>query len=794
MTALRSCASLLCLALLLGCSSAAERDAGARAEARAALERGDRAEALAALRGAPADETSPEALLDRAALLTSAGETAQAVWLLEGAVKRHPGRADLSLGLGRLALMVDNATAARDAVRGIPPGSEHHAAALLVTAQAELLLGSLERALEVLKEAERLYPERLEARLVRVSTLATERRLAEARALLEETKRAHAPESLAAEIREPLRRLDVTLLSAQAEQGEGEAAIAGLRALLAEDPGNAQVWQALVNALWRERRPGEALETVEKALAEDPARLALYPLAATLNAALGKPEEAERVLRALIERSPTASSYGVLAQLFANRRETPRVLETWSAAAAALPEDPVVARLQAEALLDAGRPDEAEREIARFRKLAPRDLHGEFLRARLELARDDARGARQRLEKLVPELDQAYTQYWLGQALERQGDTAGAERRYALAMARNPADPGLYAPLIRLAQLRGDWREAAATAQLLVRRQPGLPEGWAALAGALLNLGAGEDLEKVAKSFAGLFPDRPEAALFVARALRVRGKYDAALEELAAIEKRLGASPDLAGERALVLGLAGRVQEGIDALEQPLRESPDAAVLYATRAALLYGAGRGEEGAQATDRALELAPDDPSPLRSRAEFRAATGANDAARADCERYLKLRPDDAGVHFILGAVNHQAGRRGEAITAYRRAAELDDTAWQPRNNLAVLLADGDPKAALEVAQQAYALAPANADVLDTLGWLYLAADRVDRSISLLEDARRAAPANPEIRLHLALAYQKAGRGADARPLLAALRDDAAGPPEIRARAEEALRSLP
>jgi tetratricopeptide (TPR) repeat protein len=794
MTFLCRSAALACLLALLACSSAAERDARARTDARKELEGGDRSAALAALREADPDETSPEALLDRAALLAAAGETAQAVWLLESAVKRHPGRAELAIALARLSLVVDNATAARAAVQAIPPGSEHHATALVLTAQAELMLGSLDRALEVLQEAERLYPERLEARLVRISTLATERRLGEARALLADTKRAHAPDALSKENRDALRRLDVVLLAAQSEQGEGAAAVAGLRALVAEDPSDALAWQALVNALLRERRPAEALEAVEQGLAEDAGRLPLYPLSAALYESLGKPEAAERALRAAIERSSSASTWALLSRLFRDRRDTARELETWSEAAAALPDDPLVARYRSEALLDAGRADDAAREIERFRALAPSDLHGEFLRARLDLVRQDAPAAQKRLEKLVPELDQAYTQYWLGRALEAQGDTAGATRRYALAMARNPADPGLYERLIRLAQLRGDWREAAATAQLLVQRQPGVPEGWSALVTALVNLGAGEDLEKVARSYAALYPKRPDAALAVARALRVRGQHAAALDELAAIEKRLGASPELAAERALTLGLAGRVGEGIAALEQPLRDTPDSAVLHATLASLLFSAGRGDEGAREVDRALALAPDDPAPLRVRAEYRAATGAFDAARADCDRYLTLRPDDPGAHFILGLVSQQTGRREGAIAAYRRAAELDKTAWQPRNNLALLLADGDPKAALDAAQQAFAIAPANPDVLDTLGWLYLAAGRTDRSISLLEDAHRAAPANAETRLHLALAYQKAGRAGDARPLLVALSGDAAGPPEIRAQAEEALRSLP
>jgi tetratricopeptide (TPR) repeat protein len=795
MPALRT-AALLALVLLVACSSTEERSARARAEARAALERGDRLAALEALRGVSDEGEPPEALLDHAALLASAGETARAAWLLEQAVRRSPEQAGLRVALGQLALAVENPSAARDAVQPVPATAPEHPAALVVLAQAELKLGSLERALAVLEEAERRYPERLEARLVRVAVLATERRYAEARALLEETRRAGAAPGAPKEVAAALRRLDVMLHAAAAQRGreEAEAALAGLRALVAADRTDPEAWQATAQVLASLGRAKEAVALLDEAVAEDPGRVALYPPLAALRASLGEAGEAEATLRRLVERAPTASSWARLADLAVARRDAAGVLAVWTEAVAALPEDPLAARLHAEALVDAGRLEDARREIGRLERIAPKDPHAEFLRARVELAEGDARAARARLEQIVPEIDQAYTQFWLGRALEALGDRAGAERRYALALQRNPAEAATYAALIRLAQLRGDWREAAGVAELLVRRLPGAPEGWSALATSLVNLGAGEELEQVVRAWTAVAPGSAEAALFAARAARVRGQYAAALEALADVERRFDATPELAVERALVLGLSGRVPEGIAAARAALGESPDSAALHAGLASLLFAAGEGEAGARETDRALELAPDDPSPLRARAEFRAATGQLDAARADCERYLTARPDDAGVRFVLGSVHHAAGRPAEAAAAYRRAAELDEKAWAPRNNLAVLLGESDPPAALAAAQEAYAIAPANPDVLDTLGWLYVGADRVDRAISLLEDARRAAPGNAETALHLGLAYQRAGRADEARRILVAARDGAAGSPEVRARAEEALRSLP
>jgi tetratricopeptide (TPR) repeat protein len=112
---------------------------------------------------------------------------------LEQAVRRHTDRDDLRLALARVALILGNPSLANEAVLPVAPASEQHPFALILRAQAELNLGDLERALATLAEAERLYPERPEARLVRISTLLSERRQDEARNAIDEARAASRP-------------------------------------------------------------------------------------------------------------------------------------------------------------------------------------------------------------------------------------------------------------------------------------------------------------------------------------------------------------------------------------------------------------------------------------------------------------------------------------------------------------------------------------------------------------------------------------------------------------------------
>jgi Flp pilus assembly protein TadD len=122
-------------------------------------------------------------------------------------------------------------------------------------------------------------------------------------------------------------------------------------------------------------------------------------------------------------------------------------------------------------------------------------------------------------------------------------------------------------------------------------------------------------------------------------------------------------------------------------------------------------------------------------------------------------------------------------------------LEPEAVAARNNLALTLEQrGQLEEALAVAQAAYARAESNAVVMDTLGWLYLRAGRVDRAVALLEKARRVSPEGADSRYHLAIAYRESGRTSEARQLLEELDENLDDGHELHTRVAEAVASLP
>jgi tetratricopeptide (TPR) repeat protein len=575
----------------------------------------------------------------------------------------------------------------------------------------------------------------------------------------------------------------------QLEQKEIEPALATLRQMVETDPQDGESWQLLAQGLAANERADEALALIEANLASDAALDQLYALLAQLYAAAGRRQEAEEALRTFVERSDSPAAAQSLIQYLANRGEIAAVQETVLDAISRFPNEPGLYVTLSETQLELGDLEAAEHAAESYGDL-PNALEAnrEYLRARLELANGDAAAAGERLRALAPKLDLAHVQFWLGSALEQQGELEGAARRYQLAVQRDPRWPPPLMALTGLAVRRGDWRAAASLSRRSLRLDPESKEAWQTLSRGLIELQEGEAAEQATAHALTVHPDEPIFRVYQAHALRLLGRPDEALAQIELAEEAYADDPAAAAEAAIALGMIGRTEQGIALTDRELARHPDEAGLHAARASLLYVVGRAAEGDRATERALEL-----DPVRCR--FRTATGRLAGAIADCSRYETMRPSDARAPFMLGVAYSGTGEHEKAIVAYRRAASLDPADHQSRNNLAWLLAEeGDLDAALEVGQEAYRLANEDPYVADTLADLYLRKGLVERAIALLERAHAAAPQMPDASLHLAQAYQRAGRPGDARPLLQALDADLPADHRLRPALEEELIGLP
>jgi Flp pilus assembly protein TadD len=134
-------------------------------------------------------------------------------------------------------------------------------------------------------------------------------------------------------------------------------------------------------------------------------------------------------------------------------------------------------------------------------------------------------------------------------------------------------------------------------------------------------------------------------------------------------------------------------------------------------------------------------------------------------------LTLDPSRPEPHFYLGMLAEQQGNPAQARTRYEQALALAPQFALAANNLAWLYAEhgGDLTRAAALAEMAREHLPRQAQVLDTLGWIYYKQKSFARAIPLLQQSVQLAPSNPTLHFHLGMAYYQTGDIAAARRAL-------------------------
>ena len=164
------------------------------------------------------------------------------------------------------------------------------------------------------------------------------------------------------------------------------------------------------------------------------------------------------------------------------------------------------------------------------------------------------------------------------------------------------------------------------------------------------------------------------------------------------------------------------------------------------------------------------------------------GRPEDARELVATVLQSDARNSGANFLMGWFDDGAGHYKEALQEYRRAVEADPSNIQALNNLAFLLSTrfGNEVEGLKYAQKAKELSPNDAEISDTLGWIYYQEGLYASAIPYLEQSV-SRNSTAQHSFHLAMAYWKAGRREQAQTTLAMARKNNSKIPE----AEEAQR---
>ena len=422
------------------------------------------------------------------------------------------------------------------------------------------------------------------------------------------------------------------------------------------------------------------------------------------------------------------------------------------------------------AALELGLNDEAQANLAAVRRDAPGNSQAAWGLAQLAYRTGTYSTAVDLLRPLsASQPGDVRVQAMLADSLRRLGELDQALAVALAGLQQNPADGKLILTAAAIHVDREDLDEAEKLFRRALEAGETAADGRVGLARLLRIRGRTAECEAALKSVLEDFPDHPEAVLMLVDLWAAQGETTRAADLCAEVTQRHPANYGLRERLGALLLARGDYDGAYVSASTLLREQPGNLVAHlqlATifvqkglpslaiehcRIVLLQDRGMGEthrilaaaymmkgDPAQALPPLETILRDFPNDLESLvrlAECQARSGdpmkALDTLAAAAQRHPR-----SPIPFTeLGRRRYALGQPEETLAAFRKAYELAPNEWTTQNNLALTLAcqGKDLEQALDLATKAFAQAPTNPNVADTLGWIHV----------LRGDCREAAP---------------------------------------------------
>ena len=355
----------------------------------------------------------------------------------------------------------------------------------------------------------------------------------------------------------------------------------------------------------------------------------------------------------------------------------------------------------------AGQPERAAAEATQALGLRPDDERAAVSTAQyVQQTKLGNPGAAQVLESFLKKQPKAVeARYAYARLLAADGKTDAARGQMELALKQEPDSPAILFAMAQLAY------------QL---KQPAVAEGY---------LKRYVDLPRAVQR------DNVPAYLFLAQIAEDRKRLDEALAWLERINRGEQFLPAVM-RRALLMGRMKKVDEARELLRTTnVPSNRERVQLTSAEAQLLREAQRYPEAFDVLDKALERLPGNPELLYDHAMAAEKVDKLAVMESDLRKLIEMRPDHAHAYNALG------------YSLAERNLRLDE--------------------ARALIEKALALAPEDAHIIDSMGWVHFRQGQFDKAI---EQLRRAYGMKPEaeIAAHLGEVLWKSGRSAEARQL--------------------------
>mgnify|MGYP003693645011 CR=1 FL=1 len=313
--------------------------------------------------------------------------------------------------------------------------------------------------------------------------------------------------------------------------------------------------------------------------------------------------------------------------------------------------------------------------------------------------------------------------YFLARTYVALGRVPEAQAAYREALKLNPEFEAAKTELAALSGQKPDETKQIEQMQAALQKDPKNIPLRETLAKALLRKNQVKEAQAELRKLLDLNPAHAEGNYLMAQIAFQQGNPDEAANHLRAT---LRANPSHIGAHTLLgryLEQKGQPAQAQAEYEAALRVNPNLADVKLQLGLLYVRSGRLPEAVRLAHELEQSDPKSAAPHLLRGIALLAQSNPQGAVEAFNAALKINHDLPEAQRGLGQAYQQLGRIDRAEESYRKALALNDKDVASLNNLAWLLVEQrkKPDEALTLATKADQLAPANPEVLDTLGWV-------------------------------------------------------------------------
>jgi tetratricopeptide (TPR) repeat protein len=212
----------------------------------------------------------------------------------------------------------------------------------------------------------------------------------------------------------------------------------------------------------------------------------------------------------------------------------------------------------------------------------------------------------------------------------------------------------------------------------------------------------------------------------------------------------------------VIAGQTGRVEQGIDLMQQAIGFSGDNPIYYRDLGVLFQRQGRLDDTLRCCQQAVTLQPDFADAHYNLGIARMLKGEVDLAVSSFQRAAALKPAFAEAHYNLGLAWSEKGRPDQAIDCFQRAAAARPEFVEAHHSLAKAWKEqGDADRARVAYQRVLALRPNHSEAHKGLGDVWMELGQLDQAIGCFERAVELQPDFAEAHNSLGNAVRKRGR---------------------------------